>query len=436
MIKKEGSKAIITRVKEVRGAIEPPADKSISHRAAIAASLVEGKVEVDNFLLSEDTLATVDCLRKLGVDIEVDEEGRCLIVESAGAGSFSEPQSVLDAKNSATAMRMLSGVVSAFPFFTVLTGDNSLVRRPMKRIIEPLSLMGATILSRKGGFPPLAIKGGFLKGIEYRLKVPSAQVKSAILFAGMLAESGKTVVIEELKSRDHTERLLKVMGAPVKIEGKRIEISPFRNLQAEKISVPSDPSSAAFFVAAGVLADEGEVIIRNCCLNPTRTGFIKTLQESGANIQFAGYSLIGAEPIGDIIVKPSPELKPLRVEPDEVPSLVDEIPVLRVVAAFTEGVSVFSGIEELRYKETDRINAVAENLTRMGVRVEASADRLKIYGSRKLTGDLIKTFNDHRIAMAFSIAGLFAEGETVIDNADCVAVSYPDFFNDLSSLIK
>lgn len=434
MIKFIGKDALISPTKRIEGLYTPPPDKSISHRALIFASLSIGESHIENFLISRDTLATLNCLKALGVEIENIEGKRAVTVRSFGLNSFIEPEDVLNAQNSATTMRLLTGVLSGRPFLAVITGDKFLNRRPMRRIIEPLSLMGACIISRKGGYPPLAVFGKKLKGIEYQLKIPSAQVKSAIILAGLQAE-GKTVIVEKIRSRDHTERMLSWMGASIARDGDLIIIEPSEIVSSKVIKIPGDPSSAAFFVAAGILANEGEVRILNCCLNETRIGYIRVLQKAGARIEIVYKEEVSGEPVGDIIVKPSPDIEGIVIEPNEVPSLIDEIPILAVVAAFSKGESKFYGLQELRFKETDRLNAVALNLNKMGAYIEVIGNDLYIKGKKELCGAELQSFGDHRIAMAFSIAGLFAKGQTLIKDIDCVDVSYPQFFEDLMLLL-
>jgi 3-phosphoshikimate 1-carboxyvinyltransferase len=398
------------------------------------ASIAVGEAYIENFLVSRDTLATLNCLKALGVEIEEKDSENIIHVRSMGLNSFVEPEDVLNAQNSATTMRLLSGILSGRQFLTVITGDKYLNRRPMRRIIEPLVLMGACIVSRKGGYPPLAVFGKRLKGIEYELKIPSAQVKSAIILAGLQAE-GRTVVIEKIRSRDHTERMLSWMGASIVREEEAIIVEPSQIVSQKRVRVPGDPSSAAFFVVAGVLAREGEVRILNCCLNETRTGYIRVLQRAGAGIELIYREEQSGEPVGDIIVKPSPDIEGFVIEPEEVPSVIDEIPILAVAAAFAKGESRLCGLEELRFKESDRLNAVALNLQKMGAYVEVIGNDLLIKGGRELNGAELQSFGDHRIAMAFSIAALFAKGQTLIRDTGCVDVSYPQFFEDLMLLL-
>jgi len=430
-----GGRVEVSPVSGFSGIYEPPPDKSISHRAAMLAALIEGRSLIKNFLYARDTLATLDCLRAVGVVYDEDRQNKRLTVESGGFFAFKEPEQVLDARNSATTMRLLAGLLSPLPHLHIFTGDKYLVRRPMRRIIEPLSLMGASIIARRGGYPPLAVHGGKLHGIEYRLRVASAQVKSAIIFAGLHAE-GKTRIIEPVKTRDHTENMLNFTGISLLVDDEVIEVEPVEELKGDFFfEVPGDPSSAAFFVVAGLLAREGELKIKNVCLNPTRLGFVEVLNRAGAGIEVEYERKVSGEPVGTITVKAGRKLEALRVKPAEVPLLIDEIPILAIAASFAQGVSFFEGLAELKVKESNRLEAVAQNLKKMQVKVEVEGDNLRIYGGRQPRGAILESFGDHRIAMAFTVAALFASGSSVILNPECVDVSYPSFFADVSALL-
>lgn len=423
----------IKRPKIFKGNYVPPPDKSISHRAAILLSLAKGTSVVTNFLKSEDTLATVKCLKKLGVELKI--EGSNLIVKSDGMYCLKEPDDVLDAMNSATSMRLLSGVLSTRPFFSVITGDKYLRRRPMKRIIEPLTSMGATIFSRQGGFAPLAIYGGKLTGITYHTKVASAQVKSTILIAGLGAE-GVTTVIEPATSRDHTERMLNFLGCPLKIDGNAISVEGGKVLTSRNIEVPGDISSAAFFMVAAAILPGSEIYIRNVGLNPTRTGIIEVLKRAGADVQLKNVEEKSGEPSGDVIIRGGRELSSFTIDGDEVPLMIDEIPVIAVLATQAKGKTIIRGARELRFKESDRLRAISENLTKMGAKVEEFSEGLEITGPVSLQGAVVNAYGDHRIAMSLSIAGLVASGTTIIEGAEAVSVSYPGFFKDINSLAQ
>ncbi len=426
-------KVEISQPKRFVGEYVPPPDKSISHRAAILLSVAKGTGVVTNFLESEDTLATIDCLKKLGVNIEL--ENNNLVVKSEGIESFREPDDVLDAKNSATSMRLLSGVLATRSFFSVLTGDKYLRRRPMKRIIEPLSSMGATIYSRQGGFAPLAIYGGGLTGFNYWMKIASAQVKSAVLLAALRAR-GVTVLTEPWKSRDHTERMLKFLGYPVEINGNRISIEGGMQINSGNIVVPGDISSAAFFMVAAATFPDSKLYIRNVGLNPTRTGIIKVLKRAGAEIQLKNLIEKSGEPTGDVIIKGGKELLSFEIEAHEIPLMIDEIPVIAVLATQAKGKTVIRGAKELRFKESDRLKAISDNLIKMGGKIREFSEGLEILGPTKLQGTVVNAFGDHRIAMSLAIAALVATGTTIIEGADTVSISYPSFFDDINLLTQ
>ncbi|HHV76488.1 MAG TPA: 3-phosphoshikimate 1-carboxyvinyltransferase [Syntrophothermus lipocalidus] len=416
--------------KGLRGTITLPADKSISHRSVMLAALAQGKSRVKNFLRARDTLATVRCVRALGVNIM--DNGEDLIIEGRGLGGFLQPEDILDCENSGTTMRLMSGTLSACSFFSVLTGDSSLRSRPMARVVEPLRLMGARIDGRDGGrLAPLAIRGGNLKGIDYTLPVPSAQVKSAVLLAGLGAE-GETVVREKVPSRDHTERMLAGMGAEIFAENGVIRLQPGRELEPFDMSVPADISSAAFWIVAATLVPESEVLIPGVGVNPTRSGVLRVLASMGARIELQNQRVVGGEPVADIRVVSAGNLIGTTVAGEIVPSLIDEIPVLAVAMAMARGESVVRDASELRVKETDRILAVCTCLRQLGVEVEETEDGFYVRGQGRLTGAKVDSYGDHRIAMAMGIAGLVAEGETIVKGAEAVNISYPGFWAELA----
>ncbi|MCS6876128.1 MAG: 3-phosphoshikimate 1-carboxyvinyltransferase [Aquificaceae bacterium] len=425
----------LTKVGSVRGELRTPSDKSISHRAVMFSSLAEGVSYVYNWLESADTKATLHILKSLGT--KVVKKGNHLKVYGRGY-SFLEPSTVLDAKNSGTTARLMMGVLATQPFFSTITGDKSLRSRPMLRVVEPLRLMGASIDGREGGNKlPISVRGGKLKGVSFFNKKASAQVKSALLLAGLRAD-GYTEVLEPVLSRDHTERMLSAFGVRLyQMEGESghvIKIEGFQNLKATEIFCPADPSSTAFFLALAVLTSGSDLLLKDVLVNPTRDGFIRKLKEMGAHVSYENLRELSREPVADVYVRYSGRLRAVEVKPEEVPSLIDEIPVLAVVMSLAEGVSKVRGAEELRVKESDRIKAVVENLRVMGVKVEEYKDGFEIEGTESLKGGFVKTYGDHRIAMAFSVAGLTAQGETIIDNPQCVAVSYPEFYEDLRKL--
>lgn len=427
----------VEKIKRVQGELRVPSDKSITHRSFILGALAQGETEIVRPLFSEDTKATLRILKMLGT--EVQEETDRVIIRGRSY-IFREPENILDAKNSGTTARVMAGVLSTQPFFSVITGDESLRQRPMLRVVEPLRNMGANIEGREEGNKlPIAIKGGKLKGISYFNKRASAQVKTALLLAGLRAE-GITEVVEPYLSRDHTERMLKLFGGEIiTIPGEKghiVKVKGGQELQGTEVYCPADPSSAAYFAALATLAPGGQLILKEVLLNPTRDGFFRKLLEMGADIEFKDFKEVSNEPVADVVVKPAEGLKAVKVSPSEVPTLIDEIPILAVLMAFAEGVSEVRGAKELRYKESDRIKAIVVNLRKMGVQVEELKDGFIIEGTEKLKGAKIETFNDHRIAMAFTVAGLITDEEVIIDNPECVAISYPNFWNDIFSVVE
>jgi len=409
------------------GELTPPGDKSISHRAAILNALASGRAAIENFSPGEDCRATLDCLRALGVEVKYPDGGR---VEVLGRGRLEEAEDVLDARNSGTTLRLLCGVLAAQPFLSVITGDASLRSRPMDRVISPLRLMGAQIWGRGNDTrAPVVIKGAPLRGITYRLPVPSAQVKSALLLAGLFAD-GKTVIEEPLPSRDHTERMLKAMGVPLEREGDKIILNPPRApLRALDLTVPGDISAAAYFMVAAVLHPRGEVRIRNVGLNPTRSGIIEVLRAMGACIRIENERLEGEEPVADIAVGSS-SLHGVEIGEELIPRLIDEIPVLAVAALAAPGTTIIRGAGELRVKESDRIATLVRELSLLGARVEELPDGMVIRGGKRLRGGEVASHNDHRLAMALAVASTLTFEEVTISGAEAVAVSYPGFWEE------
>ena len=413
------------------GRIRVPGDKSISHRALMLAALAEGTSTLRGVSTGEDVASTAGCLKALGVDITSTGPGE-FQVQGSGVNGLHQPEDVLDAGNSGTTMRLLAGILAGQAFQSTITGDEYLRRRPMQRIIVPLAQMGAKISSAPGGLPPLTIRGGNLRGISYRLPVASAQVKSCVMLAGLFAR-GRTTVIEKVASRDHTERMLPLFGVEVLKEGLAVSLEGGARLHATEITVPGDPSSAAFFAAGAALVPGGEVRLENLCLNPTRAAFYDVLQEMGAYLVRENERTQAGEPVADLVVRHK-ALKACRIGGSILPSLIDEVPVLAVLATQAEGLTRISEAGELRLKETDRIRAVCENLSRMGARVRELPEGLEIEGPTPLTGACLDSFGDHRIAMAFSVAALVAQGATVIENAECVDISFPGFYPTLRNL--
>ncbi|MGK5090305.1 3-phosphoshikimate 1-carboxyvinyltransferase [Bdellovibrionota bacterium FG-2] len=408
-----------------------PGDKSISHRALIFGALAQGRTEVIDPLESGDVHSTAKCLADLGVKFT--REGSKIFVDGMGAQGFFTPTRTLDCGNSGTSIRSLMGVLAGCGVTATLTGDSSLVGRPMKRVAEPLRLMGAKLSLTKDDYAPLTVEGTKLRAIDYHLRIASAQTKTAIMLAALFAE-GTTVIRGEIHSRDHTERMLKHFGVTVDLSPTSISIKGGQRLKAARVTVPGDPSTAAFWMAAASLVPGAKIEMENISLNPTRIGFITALQKMGANITIQITSEI-PEPIGTVTVVPG-ALRGVKISREEVPTLIDELPLLAVLASQATGVTEVEGAEELRVKETDRIEAMAVNLRAMGVEVEVRKDGFRIEGPQLLTGASINTFHDHRIAMGFSIASLVAKGVTTIQGADCVGISYPDFFNTLEELTQ
>lgn len=418
-------------VKPLKGTVTIPGDKSISHRAVMFGSLAEGTTEITHFLKGADCLSTIACFRQMGISIE--EKKDCILVHGKGLHGLSAPSSMLDTGNSGTTTRLISGILSGQPFESVLNGDASIQKRPMGRIITPLSQMGANITSLKGnGCAPLKIAPASLKGIHYQSPVASAQVKSAILLAGLYAD-GITSVTEPALSRNHTELMLSAFGAKVSSEGTTASICSAPRLVGQKIEVPGDISSAAYFIAAALMVPDSEVLIQNVGINPTRDGILRVCQEMGADITLLNQKEGSGEPSCDLLVKYS-ELKPASIGGDLIPTLIDEIPILAVLAAHAQGTTLIKDAQELKVKESNRIDTVVNALKAMGADVYATEDGMVIHGGIPLHGAVIDSFLDHRIAMSFAVAALCASGETTILGRECVDISYPDFYKDLASL--
>lgn len=416
----------------LRGELVPPPDKSISHRAVFFSSIAKGKSLVRNFLRAGDTLSTVSAFKSLGINIE--EKGDELVVHGKGIHGLREPHTIIDCGNSGTTIRLLSGIVAGNPFFSVLSGDDSLRTRPMQRVIAPLKLMGAEILGRDGDrYPPLAIKGKKLRAIRYSLPVASAQVKSAILLAGLYCD-GETEVTEPLRSRDHTERMLPSFGARIRAEGLTITVHGEDELYGRDTTVPGDFSSAAFFIVAALLLKGSEIIIRAVGINPTRTGLLSVLGRMGAEVAMENVREVSGETVADISCKCGEGLRAVNITQEEMPLLIDEFPILCVAASQVEGLTSIRGAGELRVKESDRIKAMTTELRKMGVEIEEYPDGVSIQGKTILKGSNVESYGDHRIAMSLAVAGLMAEGMTVIHNASSVNISFPRFFDEVKRL--
>ncbi|MBU5615033.1 3-phosphoshikimate 1-carboxyvinyltransferase [Geomonas azotofigens] len=419
--------------KSVRGEIRVPGDKSISHRSIMFGSIANGVTKVSGFLRGEDALATLEAFRAMGV--QIDDDGETVTIVGKGLHGLEEPTDVLDCGNSGTSMRLLTGLLAGQSFFSVLSGDKYLRARPMKRVVGPLSKMGARIGGRAGGEKaPLAIQGSKLKGIEYDSPVSSAQVKSAIMLAGLYAE-GETVVREPHLSRDHSERMLRAFGAHVETFPGGVKVRGGAELTGRDIVVPGDISSAAFFMVAASIVPGAELVIKGVGINPTRTGIIDILKGMGADLELLNERDETGEPVADIRVRHA-QLKAMAISGEVVPRAIDEFPAICVAAALAQGTTVVSGAEELRVKETDRITAMADNLRRAGVTVVETPDGMEITGVSALKACAADSFGDHRIAMSMMVAGLVAQGETTISDVDCIATSFPGFRELLEGVVQ
>ena len=424
---------IFTKVNSLKGEVSIPGDKSISHRAVMFGSLAEGTTEVTNFLQGADCLSTISCFRKLGIEIE--NTSQRILIHGKGLHGLTEPSDTLDTGNSGTTTRLISGILAGQRFTTILNGDASIQTRPMKRIMTPLSMMGADITSLKGNdCAPLRICGGQLHGVSYTSPVASAQVKSCILLAGLYADA-PTSVTEPALSRNHTELMLAGFGAHVTSSGTTATIEPEPDLNGMKIEVPGDISSAAYFLAAGLMIPNSEILIKNVGINPTRDGILRVAKEMGGDITILNEKTSGGEPTCDLLVRSS-SLKSVTIGGEIIPTLIDEIPMIAVMACFAEGITTIKDAQELKVKESNRIDTVVTNLKAMGAHIEATDDGMIIEGGYPLHGAVIDSHLDHRIAMSFAIGALGADGETRIERADCVKISYPEFYQTLEKLIQ
>ncbi len=424
-----------SQAKSLRGTISVPGDKSITHRAIILSALAKGRSQVQGYLVSEDCERTISAFQSMGILIEKKMIGNVPALEILGKGlkGLSEPENVIDCGNSGTTMRLITGLLAGQPFFSVLTGDHSLRKRPMKRIVDPLQQMGADVLGRAGGTKaPLAINGQNLRPVSYALPIASAQVKSAVLLAGLTTE-GCTKVLEPGPSRDHTERMFEFFGVPFLKEGKSLSVEGGQPFKSRNIDVPGDISSAAFFLVAASIVSGSELKISKVGLNPTRAGIIEVLQKMGADIQIEPRQTASNEPIADLLVRAAP-LKGTLLEGPLMTSVIDEFPILCIAAARAEGKTVFRDAKELRVKESDRIERMAEGLRGMGIEVETQDDGLSILGRPDWKGTFCKTDGDHRIAMSMMVAGLLADGGNTVDDLNCIHTSFPGFLDLLSNL--
>lgn len=421
----------VSKSSPLRGELTVPGDKSISHRAVMFGSISEGLTEITDFLQGADCLSTISCFRKMGIEIE--NTGERILVHGRGLHGLTAPSETLDAGNSGTTTRLISGILAGQNFSSRLTGDASIQSRPMNRIIHPLREMGAQISSEnENGCAPLLIRGTSLHGIDYRSPVASAQVKSCILLAGLYADR-ETSVTEPALSRDHTERMLKSFGARVKRTGLTAQIFPESRLIGQKIQIPGDISSAAYFLAAALLVPGSEILLKNVGINPTRDGILQVIKKMGGDLQILNQRTISGEPVADLLVRHS-SLNGTVIEGDLIPTLIDEIPILAVLASFAEGTTVIRNAEELKVKESDRLSIMVEGLLAMGAEVTGTDDGMIIRGGKLLRGTRLDSHKDHRIAMSFAVAGLAADGVTSIPDSGCVAISYPGFYEDLQKL--
>lgn len=415
------------------GEIKVPGDKSISHRSIMFGSMAAGKTTVSGFLLGEDCLSTIECFRKLGVQIEL--KGNDVVINSPGISGWKAPTAILDTGNSGTTTRLMTGILAGSEVFSVMTGDESIAKRPMQRVTVPLRKMGAKISGRDDAkYTPLAIEGTKLKSIHYEMPVASAQVKSAILLAALRAE-GKTTIIEPVTSRDHTERMMRQFGVKVMSDNRQITLEGGQSLMPTHVNVPGDISSAAFFLVAAAIAKDSHLTLKHVGLNPTRDGIIEVMKKMGASIEITVEEHDASEPVGTIQIGSS-QLTGTVIEGDLIPKLIDEIPIIALLATQANGRTIIRDAEELKVKETDRIAAVVETLKRLGANIEATEDGMVIEGPTNLTGAEVDSYGDHRIGMMAAIAGLVTEGSVVLNNSECISISYPDFFEHLKSVVK
>lgn len=417
----------IKKMNQFNGEITVPGDKSISHRAVMLGSLACGTTEISGFLQGADCLSTIDCFRNMGIDIAVN--GTDVTVKGNGLYGLKEPDKMLYTGNSGTTTRLLCGILAAQSFNTQITGDASICKRPMNRVVEPLSRMGAKI---EGAYCPLKITGTKLHGMDYKMTVASAQVKTAVILAGLYAD-GATIVHEIKKSRDHTELMLGAMGADIKTDGLNIIVNSGRELIAQKVEVPGDISSAAFWMVLGAIMPNSQITIKNVGINPTRTGIIDVLKEMNADIKIENIHNATGEPVADITVSSS-ELRGTVIGGDIIPRLIDELPIIAVAAVFAKGETVIKDAQELKVKETNRIRAVADEFTKCGIDITETDDGMIIRGGKPIHGAQFKTYGDHRMAMSLTILAQLADGSSTLDDSSCVDVSYPSFFEHFYKL--
>lgn len=424
---------LFQKAHSLKGELTIPGDKSISHRAIMLGALSEGTTEISNFLQGADCLSTISCFEKMGISIE--KKQSTVLIYGKGLHGLNAPSSLLDVGNSGTTLRLLTGILAGQNFNTTITGDSSIQKRPMERVITPLSQMGADITSNvKNNCAPLSIIGKPLHSIHYHSPIASAQVKSSILLAGLYAD-GETSVTEPYLSRNHTELMFNYFGIPTYIDNNTITIKPVPKLMAKKISVPGDISSAAYFIAAALLVPNSELLLKNVGINPTRNGLLQICKDMGANIQLKNQSTQNGEATADLLIRTS-SLTGVTVEGSIIPTLIDEIPILSILACAAKGTTIIKDAQELKVKESNRINTIVENLTKMGADITATEDGMIINGGKSLYGTTINSYHDHRIAMSFAIAALIAEGKTTISDSECITISYPDFYQQLKKVTQ
>ena len=420
---------VIQKIKKAIGQIKVPGDKSISHRAVMLGSLANGVTEISGFLKGADCLSTIDCFRKMGIDIDINGEN--VTVHGNGLRGLKKPDEMLYTGNSGTTTRLLCGILAGQNFDTSITGDASIQKRPMGRVVQPLSMMGAKI---ENEYCPLYITGTKLHGIDYKMPVASAQVKTAIILAGLYAD-GETVIHEIEKSRDHTELMLSAMGADLTVDNLDITVKPTNDLTAVNVDVPGDISSAAFFLVLGAIMPNSQITVTNVGINPTRTGIIDVLKDMGADITLENVHTSAGETVADITVRSS-SLKGTTVGGDIIPRLIDELPIIAVAAVFADGQTVIKDAQELKVKETNRIRAVVDEFNKCGIDITETDDGMIIHGGKSIHGADFKTYGDHRMAMSLTVLAQLADGESTLDDSDCACVSYPTFFDDFYKLGK
>ena len=418
---------VIQKIKKAVGQIKVPGDKSISHRAVMLGSLANGVTEISGFLKGADCLSTIDCFRKMGIDIDINGEN--VTVHGNGLRGLKKPDEMLYTGNSGTTTRLLCGILAGQNFDTSITGDASIQKRPMGRVVQPLSMMGAKI---ENEYCPLYITGTKLHGIDYKMPVASAQVKTAIILAGLYAD-GETVIHEIEKSRDHTELMLSAMGADLTVDNLDITVKPTNDLTAFNVDVPGDISSAAFFLVLGAIMPNSQITVTNVGINPTRTGIIDVLKDMGADITLENVHTSAGETVADITVRSS-SLKGTTVGGDIIPRLIDELPIIAVAAVFANGQTVIKDAQELKVKETNRIRAVVDEFNKCGIDITETDDGMIINGGKSIHGADFKTYGDHRMAMSLTVLAQLADGESTLDDSDCACVSYPTFFDDFYKL--